>query len=90
VSFRLNRWDCPGGSTEGIFVMGSVTRAIIVTGAKRAPAMARRETVGMRARRLFRDHAATLNRVHTPHWEDASPAVRNFWMETATHMTDMG
>jgi hypothetical protein len=66
--------------------MGSVTRAIIVTGAKRAPVVARRETVGQRARRLFRDHAATLNRVHTPHWADASQAVRDFWMDTAAHM----
>lgn len=67
--------------------MGSVARAIIVTGQKKA-AVARRETVGERARRLFRAHAATLNRVHTPHWEDASRAVRDFWMDTAAHMTD--
>lgn len=67
--------------------MGSVTRAIIVSGVKRAAA-APRETVGQRARRLFRDHALTLGRVHTPHWDDASKAVRDFWLDTAAHMDD--
>ena len=67
--------------------MGSVARAIIVSGVKRAP-VAPRETTGMRARRLFNAHAATLNRIHTPHWSDASKAVRDFWMDTAAHMVD--
>jgi hypothetical protein len=65
--------------------MGSVVRAI---GAVKRPTFTRRETVGERARRLFREHAATLNRVHTPHWADASAAVREFWMDTAAHMVD--
>lgn len=65
--------------------MGSVVRA---EGAFKRPTFTRKETVGERARRLFRDHAATLNRVHTPHWNDASRAVRDFWMDTAAHMVD--
>lgn len=60
----------------------------VVKATRRSFTFTRRETVGERAQRWFREHAATLGRAHTPRWQDASRAVRDFWMEKAAHADD--
>lgn len=84
VSLLIAARNRPDGS-RGDIDMSAVVKATRT----RTHFFTRRETVGQRAQRWFREHAATLGRAHTPRWQDASKAVRDFWMEKAAHADDM-